>query len=183
MIVDRGVDVVEPHTGGGMPEASVGAPTAARWDPPQLLDVDVDQLARLLALIATDDTAGGAIHPAQSAQLLTYQHAMHGRRGHVQADREPHGTELGPSPQHLDLALHSRRRSPWAAQWSRAPVVQTRLAFLHVAPPPLVRGRTRDPHLARDVCRGAPLSDPLDQNQPANRGEYRLRMGHGSLRL
>ena len=96
----------------------------------------------------------------------------------MQADCDANGTKLGAPSQRLDLSLHTRRCPPWASQWSRAPIVEADLAFVDVATPPLVRRRTGHAHLSSNVRCWAPLGNPSDQNQPANRGEYRLRMGH-----
>jgi hypothetical protein len=46
MVIDGGVDVVVADPGGVMAKASVNAPATTRRDPTQLLDVDVDQVAR-----------------------------------------------------------------------------------------------------------------------------------------
>ena len=132
------------------------APATAGRDPPQFLDVDVDQVARLFVLVATDHAPRGPIHPAQPIQLPAHQHAMHRRGRHLQADGDADWAELGAASQRLDLSLHRaevRRglRSGRELRSSRPASPSS-----DVPMPPLVRRRPRDAHLARNVRRGRP---------------------------
>ena len=95
-------------------------------------DIDVDQVARVFVLVATNHASRGSIHPTQPIQLPAHQHAMDGRGRHLQADGDPDWTELGAASQSLDPALHPRRCPPWAAQRPGAPIEQTRLALSDV---------------------------------------------------
>ena len=108
VIVHRGVDVVEADSQRVSALAPPNAPATAGWNPPQLLDIDVDQIARVFVLVAADHTPRGSIHPAQPVQLLAHQHAMHRRGRHVEAHPNANRAQLGAPPQRLDLSLHSR---------------------------------------------------------------------------
>ena len=55
-----------------MAKTSVHPPTAARWDPAQLLDVDMDHVAGVFILVAADDAAGRAIHPGVVEASLAF---------------------------------------------------------------------------------------------------------------
>jgi hypothetical protein len=62
--------------------------TAAVRDAPQLLDVQVDQLARMLTLVAHDDPAG-PVTMGQAAHPVAAQHPVDGGAGHPQLVAEP----------------------------------------------------------------------------------------------
>ena len=65
-VVDADVDELPATAAGRVPAAGVGAVTEAALDRAQLLDVDVDQLARSGALIAVRRL--GRLEPAELAQ-------------------------------------------------------------------------------------------------------------------
>src|SRR4029450_2703070 len=69
---------------------AVDAVAAAVRDAAQLLDVEVDQLARPLALVA-DHGAAGPVGVGQAAQAVAAQDAVDGRASHAQGIPEPMG--------------------------------------------------------------------------------------------
>jgi len=100
--VDRGVHERVSDLGGPMLHdvaSPVGAPPTARWDPSELLHVDLDELARpVLDDLSADHCPRGAVHPDQPVQALAAQHSMHRRGRHPDDPRNARGTELaGPA--------------------------------------------------------------------------------------
>jgi hypothetical protein len=112
----------------------------------------------VFVLVAANNPAGRAIHPAQPVLLPAHQDAMHRRGGHVQPDGDPYGTELRVSPQRLDLSFHSRWRPARAVERPRAPVEQTGVALLHVPMPPLARRCPRHPISPATCVAGRPCA-------------------------
>jgi hypothetical protein len=53
-------------------------------DAAQLLDVQMDQVAGLVMLVAADRAAGGTVQPRQSVHPVADQHPMDGRGGHTE---------------------------------------------------------------------------------------------------
>jgi hypothetical protein len=86
VVVDGGVDVVIADS----PAAMAGGvavlvrvtavhPVAAPWaEPSQLLDIHVDQLTGVGALIAADHLAGGPVHGGQPVHSVAAQHPVDG---------------------------------------------------------------------------------------------------------
>jgi hypothetical protein len=62
--------------------AAMDPVAAAVGDAPEFLDVQVNQLARLLAL-AGHDHAADPVHARQPAHAIAAQHAIDGRAGHT----------------------------------------------------------------------------------------------------
>lgn len=76
---------------------------AAVGDVAELLDVDVDQLARRVVLVASDDAAGGAVQVGESGELVAGQDPVHGGR----VELEQVG-DAGRSPAAQDADLLNR---------------------------------------------------------------------------
>jgi hypothetical protein len=90
-IIDGRVEVViaaAPPPAGSRP--AVGAMAATIWDPAQLLDVDVDQLAGMLTLVA-HHRAAGPVDAGQAVQAVAAQHPIDGGAGHAQVVAESMG--------------------------------------------------------------------------------------------
>jgi hypothetical protein len=95
VVVDGRVDVVlaDPPTPWSRGGAAVDAVAATIGDAAQLLDIQVDQLAGSLSLIAADHPTGRPVHPGQPTQAMADQHAMT-----VEAGRPTRGAiRAGPS--------------------------------------------------------------------------------------
>ena len=140
-------------------------------DAAQLLDVQVDQVAWLVMLVAADRPAGGAVHEGQPVQLVADQHPMDGRGGHTEAGGDSGRAEPLAAAQPEDALLEAGGGPPRTPQGDAGPIDQPGLAELLVAGPPAVGGGARDAHLVGDVGdRPSRLGgDPLDQGQPSRR--------------
>ena len=68
----------------------MGAVAAAVGDAPEFLDVDVDQLAGVLTLVAHDHPAG-PVGVAKAVHAVAAQHPIDRRAGHPQVVAEPMG--------------------------------------------------------------------------------------------
>lgn len=66
-VADLGVTVV------AVTAAAMCSPPAAVRDPPELLDVDVDQVARSISFVATDHASRGSVHPHQPVEVAAHQ--------------------------------------------------------------------------------------------------------------
>ena len=114
VVIDDGVDVVEPDPGlllrrGRAHLAAMGSPAAAVGDPPDLLDVHVDQLAGPVAFVAdrgglrgSDHLAGHRVTLGQARHVVAAQDPAHGPGRHTELGAEPvlAPSMLGPSRQH-----------------------------------------------------------------------------------
>jgi hypothetical protein len=81
-VIERSVQVAVAGAGsfGGWCVASaVDLPTTPFGDPTELFDIDVDQLARPIALIALRLLRGGAVAAIEPAHALRAQDRLHGR--------------------------------------------------------------------------------------------------------
>jgi pimeloyl-ACP methyl ester carboxylesterase len=179
-VVHGRVDVViaDPTTGGGGGAAAVGAVAAAVGDAAQLLDVDVDQLAGMLALVAHDHPAG-PVGVGKPAHPVTPKDPIDGRASHPKPPGQPmrplavtaasgeHATDLG-SGEGVGATLRSR-----------AAVGQPSLPVLAIAAQPLVgRGPRHAQGLGGLGWGPAELGDALDQQQPTELGQAGTTMGH-----
>jgi hypothetical protein len=84
--------------------AAVGPPAAAGADPPELLDIEVDQLTGPVALVAVGSAqllTGGPVQITQPVQTQPDQHPMHPRR----ADLHTVGAQFGGDPGRAQLAF------------------------------------------------------------------------------
>src|SRR4051794_29427389 len=88
---------------------------------------------------------------------------MHGRRLHLDDPRDTRRTQLGLTPDPFDPTLHHTRCAPRTPMRTARPIPQTRIALSPPTPPPLVRGRPRDPHLRRNMRDRPTTTDPLNQ--------------------
>lgn len=61
--------------------SAVGLPTPARRDEAELLDIDMDEVSRVVALVAAHDFSCGPIHVIEAVEPLPDQALVDGRRG------------------------------------------------------------------------------------------------------
>jgi hypothetical protein len=178
-VIDRRVDIVvaDPATGWGAGAAAVGAVAAAIRDAAQLLDVDVDQLAGMLALVA-DDHPAGPVGVGESALAMTGQDPIAGRAGHV----KPPGQAMGPWRWRRRAA--STRRA-WTAvrAWGSGGVGScgrpARPGRGSGSGQATCRRWPATPQaLGRLGSWPAELGDALDQKQPTEVGQASISMGH-----
>jgi hypothetical protein len=153
--------------------ATSGDPVARADDPPELFDVDVQQLAGMSALIAVGRL--GRLKPAELAQADAPQHGRDRRQRHVQTPGN-----LGPghphTPQgseHLDAILtgamrHRPRR--------RRPINQPCLPLGPVAGQPLRAGAVaHSGGLGRPRDRPTLLDHTTTHHKPTLRAEHGVR--------
>ena len=100
VVIDGRVDVVIAlgASGDGLGALSAGARAPAIGDPPELLDVDVDQLARPGTLVATGSPTprrtGSPVRASRSrnrGRPMTADHSPHGRGGQAELGAQPVG--------------------------------------------------------------------------------------------
>ena len=90
---------------------------ASRRDAAQLLDVHVDQLTGVGALIAADQLPSRPVHPGQPVQAMAAQHPRDGRGRQPNQRGDPSRAELAGLAQLQDLGLElegGRRGWRWA---------------------------------------------------------------------
>jgi hypothetical protein len=156
----------------------VDAVAATVRDAAQLLDVDVDQLPGMLALVA-DDHPAGPVGVGKPALAMTAQDPIDGRASHP----KPPGQPMRPLAVTATGGQHATDLSGGegvgATMRSRAAVGQPGLAVGAVAAKPLVGRGPRDAQGLGGLGWGpAELGDALDQQQPTELGQAGITMGH-----
>jgi hypothetical protein len=145
---------------------------ADRFDPPELLGVDVQELARPFALIAHDRRL--RLERAQFAEPQATQNAADRRGGHRQLARERRAAQAV-APPVLDLSHALGRHLVSTAPRRRTPIVQRRRRTGAVARQPTVRLPCRQPSGAGGRAhRPAVLRDPLHQQGSTLRHQTRI---------
>src|SRR5260370_36724953 len=114
--VDRSVNEREADTVPDPTRQTVGPPSTTAGDPPELLDVHLDQLAGTgLFDAAPDHRAGGPVHPRQAVQPQTAQHSVHGRGCQLEDPRDAGRPQLAGPAQGLNATLQAPRGAVRAA--------------------------------------------------------------------
>ena len=159
-IVDGDVQIF-PAAAALAPAAVTGHAVAGAVDAAELLGVDVDDLARMFALVA--DHGRARIEGPQAAEAETAQHETDGGQGHTGGSRDARARPARP-PQALDLGHRFSSQAMRTMAGRRAPVTQGRLAARPVAGQPLVGGAHRHrTGLGGLGHRPALLADAVDQ--------------------
>ena len=127
--------------------AAVDTPTTSRTDASELLDVHVDEVARVAVLIAADDPACGAVEPAESLEAQAAQHPVDRRCSHAQAVADADWPKLEAATQAFHLADYTGSCSAGHVVGTAGSVFQTSFAFRLEPAPPAVRCLPRDAHL------------------------------------
>jgi hypothetical protein len=142
----------------------VDAVAAPGGDATQLLDVQVDQIAGPVMLVAADRPAGGTVQPGQPVHPVADQHPMDRGGWQPQPGGDAGRTEPLTAAQPEDALLNLGGGSPGAVGGDAGPVNQASLAQLLVEAPPAVGGGARDAHLVGDVGDRPPRlgGDPTD---------------------
>ena len=168
--IDRGVDVVVTDPSLFVVydvAATAGTPAAAGWDTPELLDVDVHELAGPVGVDTTD-------HAVRSAGPSM-------RAGSGRGDTRPDAPSTRASrrcsrssPDRACVAVATERSAAPPGPESDADIVAAdsigprgRVAFGEPPPPPLVGRLTSHTHLRCDMSDWAARPDPLDHDQSA----------------
>src|SRR6266536_277096 len=163
-VAERGVElpaaVAAAVIGDGAPTYAV--PTAG-WDAPELLDVDVHELAGTDGVDPSDHTPGGPVDPSDPIETEANEYTVHGRGGHRQDAGDAHRSQLAAAAQPLDAPLNTARGLVRTTPRPAGTVLETGPPVHPKAGPPLVGGRSRDPHLGRDVRDGTSNLDPFDE--------------------
>ena len=189
VVVDGGMHIVvagpaAPVAGAVLGRvAAVDAVAATGAQAAELLDVEVDQLARVGALVAADHCPARAIQDSQTVELVADQDTVDGGGRPPNPRRDTGWAELMGLPQPADLGLHRRRDLVRMAVGAAWPVDEPARASLPVAGPPAVGTGTGDAHLGSDVSGGTASGDALAQDQPSRRGQAGVSVGHWDLRV
>jgi hypothetical protein len=149
---------------------------------PELLDIDVDELATPAALIAADRSGGLAIEVAETVQVVADQHPIDRRGRQLELDREPVGTHSFGSPLPADLRFHVFGEPPRRPPRAAGTVMQPVEADLEIAVPPLRCATTGDTHRRREVCDRCAGLDPATQQESTLRGQRGVTVTHEDLR-
>ena len=191
VVVDGGVDIVvaDRWASGSVlvagavlvRVAAMNAMAASRRNAAQLLDVHVDQLARVGALIAADRLPGRPVHPGQPVQPVAAQHPVHGGGRQPNQGADPGRAELAHAAQFQDGCFQLSWGSVGMMVRPAGPVDQASRAVLAVAAPSAVGAGAGDAHLSGDVGDGAASGDALAQDPSSDRGEAGVSVGHEDL--
>ena len=168
---DVGVLLAHPATGVG---PDPGRPVPCFSEPPELLDVDVEQVSSSRPLVATHRFRFD--QSRQPPQAEPFQHGVDGGEGHPQASRDLTTQELLPT-ELLDRPLLRSGRLAGAAVWARASVLEARDALGPIARQPLVDGPDADPEGLGGLLDAPSVSkDAVDQELSTERGRLRVMM-------
>jgi hypothetical protein len=181
-VVDDLVDVVVAAVRAGCPAAPAAeAVTAAVGDPPKLLDVHVEQLARSLADVADGD-AGWTIAIGQAGQAVARQDVADGRAWHADDRGQAMRTDaelVAGQQDRIDLGL---RQGPRRMVRPRRAVLEAGPALGTVAADPFPGGLIAHPgHVRREGDRMPVDQDAIHQKLSAEHGQLRPTMCHESL--
>ena len=157
-VIDRRVKVVvadAPASGPFGPAMDAVATTIR--DAAQLLDVQVDQLTRVLALVADHDAAG-AVAVGKPTHAVAAQHPIDRRAGHPEVVAEPMGALAAATPSHQHPTHLTRSQRVRAAVGSRRAIGQPGPALGSVAAQPLIGGGPRHPKGLGGLGGGQPSS-------------------------
>jgi len=179
VVVDRHVhpvpaDAPKPVLEAGL--VAVDAVTAARADPPQLLGVEVHELARALALVAHDRRPG--LQAVKPVERRPAQPGVDRRAGKLRLPCQHVGSGTQLPPAGTDRRDHLGRVGMRLAVHGAAAVGEPGLALSPEPPPPLGCALA-----AQAGGRGGPRDrppglDPLDEQLPAARVQAGISMGH-----
>ena len=159
-VVDADMNVLPPQSLAArapvaLPSALSSDAMADAVDPAEFLDVDMDELARMLALVAAHRLGG--LESGQAIEAEALENAADGGGGHTNLE----GDLLAGQPlaaQGFDLLDNHRRRRPPQAARPRRPVFQAREASARKRPSHFLTVRGQTP-AARAAASGVcPLS-------------------------
>jgi hypothetical protein len=181
-VVDDLVDVVVAAVRAGRPAAPASeAVTAAVGDPPELLDIHVQQFARSLSDIADRD-ARRAVPIGQARQTVARQDVADGGARHPDDRGQAMGTDTQFVASSQDGVHPSLRQGAWRMAGPGRSILKACQALSAVATDPFRRGLpTHAAGLGRAGDRPAIGVDAIDQEPSAEHGQLRPTMCHESL--
>jgi hypothetical protein len=198
VIEDLGVDEAGPVIQGGVEEAvtspavamvqvrssPVEPPPATRGDRSELLDVDVDELARVVPLVAAHGPwIGRSITTIEWPHAGCAQDVLHRRCRQPDLERDPVGAPPSLPPQQHDPASEAARRPVRRASRSARPVDEPRLTLGHEPVPPLADGLCVDLEPFRRRLDGpATVEHAGDHPAAPDRGQHRVGVLASSVR-
>lgn len=183
VVVDGGVDVAVADrggaasalVGGGLAVAVAGCAAddapAAVGDVAELLDVDVDQLARSGSFVAADDPAGGPVHEGQAVAAVPHEDPVDRRGGQPQDRTDAGRPQLAFGPQAVDVGLGRCRCAMRGAGGTAGAVVQSGVVLGPPSTDPCVGCGPGYAHLGRHMRDRAVRQDTFDQDPPAVHGQ------------
>ena len=167
----------------------MGAPAPALGDPPELLDVDVHQLARARRARsapahrpAAHRLAGERVQLAQRGHLVARQHPADRRGREPELGADPVGPASMDAPRLEDPRLDRRRGAVRAVMGPARAIGEAAWALGAEAPQPLVGGGPRAAHLVGDIGRAMAGQDPFNEQGPSVNGQTGVSVGHEDLR-
>jgi len=171
--VDRGVHErvpdLAPVTLAAHRGTAVGSPAATAWDAAQLLDVEVDQLARAGHLHAPDRFPRRPVEVVEPVDAMTGQDGVHGGGGDLDDARDAGRAKAPRAAQVQDAPLHRCLGPGGLSTRAAGTVLQAGWAFDLVAAPPDIGAVPGDPHRRRGVGDRPTSVDPLAQQQSTGR--------------
>jgi hypothetical protein len=165
-VTDLGAAVAAPFGG-----AAVDPPAATAWDPADLLDVDVDELAGPGRLDASHRLAGDAVEMVEAIHAVSGQDAVDGRGVHPDDAGDPGWAEPAAGAEGNDPPLSGRLGPSWRRGRARRAVLESGDAFSLVAAPPHVGAVAGDADRRGRVRDWPAAFDSLTQQQSAARGQ------------
>ncbi len=152
--------------------STVHPPAAAFGDLGLLLHVEMNELARMRGLNASDDPATSALEVRESRHPVARPDGVERRGRKARTPSQPSCTHLVPAPQLDHPALHLGRSLGGATPRPARTILERRSPTGQVAPPPLVRRLTRDPHRLGGRCHRPAVFDQAAQTESTFRREW-----------
>ena len=159
------------------------AVATAGAQPAQLLDVQVDQLTRVGALIAAEHRTGWAVHERQPVEAMADQHPVDGGGWPAHPRGDLGRAKLEGLAQLADLGLDRSWDAVGMGMGTARPIDQASWTKLTVASPPAIGAGAGDAHLRGDMGSRPASRDPLAHDEPSRRGQAGGSVGHRDLRV
>src|SRR5690606_17196234 len=160
----------------GFSPTRVDALAATLGDPAQLLDVEMDELARTSPLVA-DDRTRRAVEAGKDGEPSPSQDAVHGRRMHAQLPGNTVRTGPQLATQAADRLDHVLGQSMWCAPRPAGAVSQSCITLRFEPLPPLGNRAARDTLRLRHLRLCPALLQALDDKPTTRECELPVSMG------
>lgn len=157
-------------------------PATAVGDATELLQVEVQQLARTLADVA-ERRPGRPVAIAQASATVPADDGVDRRARAVQQRRQSVRSVPRAKPEPEDATDPARLEGPWSAVRCRGPVVPPGGSLFASGGAICRPSRARPQPLPRRLPAPAVHGDPLYEEGPSTDGETAFWMGHENLRL
>jgi hypothetical protein len=191
VIVDGHVHVVPAQSAAAdLLGAAVHPPAAAVGHPAELLDVDVQQITGVLALVAAvavppaaQQLPGEPVHVGQPGQSGAGEHRPDRGRGHAQQRGQPYRPGVMLSPGGHDPRLGLRGSAPRHPMRPGGAVDQPGFALGAPAAQPFVDRLPAGTELLGHLTGPVPGQDTVDDQPAGEDGGAGISVGHRDLRL